>query len=88
LGLGELSLSGLHAGFGRGKVRLLLPRVKAGEHPVGRDVIADIDHALGDLAADPERQIGLDPRLDGAGEDHRRRELGKLGLGDGDPERP
>jgi hypothetical protein len=45
----EFELSGLHAGPGRCDIGLLLLRVKAGEHLIERDVIADIDHAFDDL---------------------------------------
>ena len=58
--LAEHGLGGPDGGLGGGHRRLLLLRVESGQHLVGRHVVADIDQALADAAADPKGQIALD----------------------------
>ncbi|EAZ60706.1 hypothetical protein PA2G_04072 [Pseudomonas aeruginosa 2192] len=59
-------------------VAALVLRVEPRQHLASRDVVADIDQALDDLAADTERLVGLYPCLDVAGDRGGRGELGHL----------
>ena len=52
--LAEHGLGGLDGGLGRGHRRLLLLWVESGQHLVGRHVVADVNCALDDPAADPK----------------------------------
>ena len=52
--LAEHGLGRLDGGLGRGHRRLLLLWVESGQHLVGRHVVADVNCALDDPAADPK----------------------------------
>ncbi|MNN80746.1 hypothetical protein D3C81_1975050 [compost metagenome] len=79
-GLGDPRLRGEYFGLGRVDVVLQVFRVQPGQHLVGLDVIANIDAARNDLAADTERQISLHPRLHIAGQGDPGSEIGGLDL--------
>lgn len=67
-----------NAGLGRFHVGLLGARIKTRNDLIGGDVVADIDFALDDLAADPEREIVLHLCGNRAGQCRARRELDHL----------
>lgn len=52
--------------------------VELGQHLFGGHAVAHVHHALDDLAADTERQIGLHAGLDITREGHRRRKIRRL----------
>ena len=54
--------------------------VETGEQLARPDVVADVDEALDHLAADPEAEPGVSPRLHRAGEDDLPRRRGGLDL--------
>ncbi len=74
----DLGLSGIDVG-------LQILGIEFGQHLPGADPVADIDHALDDLATDPERQFGLHPGLHIAGQGHGSRVIGGFDLLHKDP---
>ena len=73
-------LLGGDCGYSGIDVSLQILGIEFGQHLPRRDPVADIHHALNNLAADPERKLSLHTRLNIAGQRHlrgviRRRDL-------------
>ncbi|MNN48928.1 hypothetical protein D3C81_1634290 [compost metagenome] len=77
-------LFGKHRRGGRVDVGLQILGIKPRQYLLGSDPIADIDRTGYDLATHPERQVGLNARLDIAGQCHGRGEIRCLDLLDTD----
>ena len=73
------------AGLGRDQLGLLLVGIEPGQHLVQHDMVADIDQALADLAAQAKRQVGAHLRGDHAGQGDGRREIDDFRGHDLDP---
>jgi len=71
-------LLGHDLGLGGIDVGLQILGIEPGQHLSGFDAIAYIHHALDDLAADAEGQIGLHAGLDISGQRDGRGEIGGL----------
>ena len=79
-GLFDSGLFGNDLRLSRVDAGLQVLGIEFGQHLFGRNPITDIDRTLDDLAANAERQVGLDPRLNITGQGHRRRVIRRFYL--------